>query len=84
MKEPWAPTLLIVFGLLAFYLPTLCADTGRLRTLELLVTRVCRLQVQAAPLPDLQWFAHRLDRECRAYGTHVERSAEHRLAVHWS
>lgn len=66
----------------ALYLPTI-DDTGALRRIELVPTKVERFQLTRPPPDDVRWLATALDREGASLGTTVVAGDSGRLAVSW-
>jgi poly-gamma-glutamate capsule biosynthesis protein CapA/YwtB (metallophosphatase superfamily) len=63
------------------YFPTLDAATGKLVRLALTPTRIGRFRVNLAKDEEAAWLAAMLERECRRFGTRLERQARNRLIV---
>ena len=66
------------------YFPTLDAESGRLRRLEMTATRMRRLQVNRASADEARWLLETLNREGRKLGTQVERRADGAMLLRWS
>ena len=67
----------------ALYLATIDEDSGALRRLELVPTKVERFQLTRPPADDVRWLATTLHREGAALGTTVTTSDNGRLTVGW-
>ena len=65
------------------YLPTLDAATGRLRSLELVPTRVRRFRIQQASQQESDWLVDVLNREGRKLGTTVKHDRQGGLWLAW-
>ena len=69
--------------LVGLYLPTFAQATGRLAALEILPFRIRRFRLNHASDADTQWFAKRLDRECRRLGAGIVPGSDRRLSLAW-
>jgi poly-gamma-glutamate synthesis protein (capsule biosynthesis protein) len=67
----------------ALYLPTIDDESGTLRRLELVPTKVERFQLVRPPADDVRWLAATLHREGAPLGTTVTTSDDGRLTVGW-
>jgi poly-gamma-glutamate capsule biosynthesis protein CapA/YwtB (metallophosphatase superfamily) len=67
----------------ALYLLTVDDDSGALRRLELVPTKVERFRLTRPPADDVRWLATALHREGVSLGTTVVPSHEGRLLVRW-
>jgi poly-gamma-glutamate synthesis protein (capsule biosynthesis protein) len=67
----------------ALYLPTIDDESGTLRRLELIPTKVERFQLTRPPADDVRWLATTLHREGAPLGTTVATSDDGRLTVGW-
>jgi len=66
------------------YFPTLDKDTGRLRALALVPTRIRHFRVNRAARDDRAWLLARLRRECSASGCDMAQESDGSFALHWS
>jgi poly-gamma-glutamate synthesis protein (capsule biosynthesis protein) len=57
--------------------------SGKLAELTMAPTCMRRLRVNRASDADARWLADSLDRQCRSFGTRVERRADGSLALRW-
>lgn len=69
--------------LVGLYLATFAQATGRLAALEILPFRIRRFRLNHASDADTQWFAKRLDRECRRLGAGIVPGSDRRLSLAW-
>lgn len=67
----------------ALYLPTIDDDSGALRDLELVPTKIERFRLTRPPADDVRWLAAVLHREGASLGTTVATRDEGRLVVGW-
>ena len=67
----------------ALYLVAVDADSGDLRGLELVPTKLERFQLTRPPPGDVRWLATTLDRQGAALGTAVATGESGRLVVGW-
>jgi poly-gamma-glutamate synthesis protein (capsule biosynthesis protein) len=67
----------------ALYLVTVDEDSGALRRLELVPTKVERIQLWRPPAEDVRWLATALHRQGASLGTTVVTSDNGRLVVGW-
>lgn len=65
------------------YFPTLDPATGRLMALDLAPTRIHRLSIRRAAEVGQGWLYDTLSRECRRFGTAVDRRAEGCFSLRW-
>lgn len=64
------------------YFPTL-GESGALRDLRLVPTRIRRLRLGRPPSRDVEWMVDVLSRESDPFGVDVERSGKHELRLRW-
>lgn len=65
------------------YFPTLSPDSGRLKALRLVPTRIRQFQLHRADRRETEWLQTMLNREGRAFGTRAQRLADGSLRLVW-
>jgi poly-gamma-glutamate synthesis protein (capsule biosynthesis protein) len=65
------------------YFATVDAASGRLLRLELAPMQIHRFRIRRAPEDAARWLQHAIDRECRRFGSRVERHDDGGLRLRW-